>query len=473
MFLEKHNNLIDKSMKQQLIIIAILIVSSIGSSHAGLNISGTGRLIITAGSDAGAHDSPAFTQEGYYIGITVEKKLDDDFAISGGVWFNNSKITTSEQDNKGYYSEQDNIKASWDKTSMAIAGKLGKLEITNKGDVSDLSGWAGYVAPGAYSLDGFSALAYQGRNGLGNGQNSLLLGYGKTDIGIPRGTTRLNYYSKNINGFIFGMSVMESGGDSEWDAVKEGKATDGVENGVITIPDVEVAGVMVPATTTAQAKQHIIDKFLGEQKTWQQKSVAYGIRYATQNLLVGYSKNSYQAITRIRAVAGLVNSAETPMPIPLGNNYDDNTDQINGEYSVGWKGYRQHVRYIWGPVGFAYSKTEKVNNFSMTGSVSDVDARADEFKRATLDNVNTTYGIVFNYGAGQIGYNYQSEDYPIDEDGEQIVKQFGTAVIGINHQLTEGIEIYAQQISGEGDSDPTKDGFEKNQEVQIGLKVSF
>ena len=465
MFLENNNNLIDKSMKQKLIIIAILIVSSVASAHAALNISGTGRLIITAGSDAGTHDRSAFTQEGYYIGFTAEKRLKDDFVISGGVWFNNSKITTSEQDNKGYYREQDDINASWDKISMAISGKLGKLEITNKGDVSDLSGWAGYVAPGAYSLDGFSALAYQGRNGLGNGQNSLLLGYGKTDIGIPRGTTRLNYYSKNINGVIFGASVMESGGDSEWNAVKEGKATDGVLGGVITIPDVENDdGAMVPATV-AQAKQHIIDKFLGEQKTWQQESVAYGIRYATQNLLVGYSRNSYQAITRIRAVAGLEDSEGDPIAI--------GDDQINGEYSDGWKGYRQHARYILGPVGVAYSKTKKVNNFSMKGSVSDVAGRLDKFKRAAQDNVNTTYGIVFNYGAGQIGYNYQSEDYPILENGTQIVKQFSTAVVGINHQLTRGVEIYAQQITGEGDSDPTKDGFEKNQEVQIGLKVSF
>ena len=471
MFLEKHNNLIDKSMKQKLIIIAMLIVSSIASAHAGLNISGTGRLIVTAGSDAGAHDSSAFTQEGYYIGITADKRLNNDFTISGGVWFNNSKIITSAQDNKGYYGEQDNINASWDKTSMAITGKLGKFEVTNKGDVSDLSGWAGYVAPGAYSLDGFSALAYEGRNRLGDykNQNSLLLGYGKTDIGIPRGTTRLNYYSANLNGFIFGMSVMESGGDSVWDAVKEGKATDGVLGGVITIPHVEVEGAMVPATTIAQAKKYIMDKFLGEPETWHRESVAYGIRYAIQNLYLGYSRNSYQAIKRVWAVAGLEDSEGDS--IAVGDIH--NLDQINGEYSNGWKAERRYIHYILGPVGLAYSETAKLYSPPIRGSVSDESARADKFKRAAQDNINTTYGIVFNYGAGQIGYNYQSEDYPAIENGEQIVKEFGTSVIGINHQLTEGLEIYAQQITGEGDSDPTKDGFEKNQEVQFGLKVSF
>ena len=465
MFLEKHNNLIDKSMKQNIIIIAILIVSSIGLAHAELNISGTGRLIITAGSDAGTHDRSAFTQEGYYIGFTAEKRLDYELTISGGVWFKNSKIITTENDNKGYYAEQDNIETRWDKTSMAITGKLGKLEVTDKGDVSDLSGWAGYVAPGAYSLDGFSALAYEGRNGLENGQNSLLLGYGKTDIGIPRGTTRLNYYSANVNGFIFGMSLMESGGDLEWDAVKEGKAEDGVENGVVTIPDVAFGDVTAPATTVAHAQKHIIDKFLGEQNTWQQNSVAYGIRYTTQNLFLGYSRNSYQAIKKVRAVAGLVDSAGTEIAI--------GDAQINGEYSVGWKANRRHARYILGPIGVAYSQTKKIYNFPIMGGVSDISGRIDKFQRAAQDNVNTTYGIVFNYGAGQIGYNYQSEDYPRFENGEKIVKQFGTSVVGINHQLTEGLEIYVQQITGGGDSDPTKEGFETNQEVQIGLKVSF
>ena len=467
MFLEKHNNLIDKSMKQKLIIIAILIVSSISSSYAELNISGTGRLIITAGSDAGTHDSSAFTQEGYYIGITAEKRLDFELSISGGVWFKNSKIITTENDNKGYYAEQDNIETRWDKTSMAITGKLGKLEVTDKGDVSDLSGWAGYVAPGAYSLDGFSALAYQGRNRLGDNknQNSLLLGYGKTDIGIPRGTTRLNYYSANLNGFIFGTSLMESGGDLEWNAVKEGTAADGVENGVVTIPDVAFGNVTAPATTVAQAQKYIVDKFLGEQNTWHQRSVAYGIRYTTQNLFLGYSRNSYQAIKKVRAVAGLKDSAGTEIVI--------NDAQINGEYSNSWKGYRRHARYILGPIGVAYSETKKIYNFPIMGGASDISGRIDKFQRAAQDNVNTTYGIVFNYGAGQIGYNYQSEDYPRLENGEKIVKQFGTSVVGINHQLTKGLEIYVQQITGGGDSDPTKEGFETNQEVQFGLKVSF
>ena len=197
-----------KLLQASTAIIGVAMIAS--SAHAGLEISGTGRLMISMGGDLPGADSMQFDTEGYYIGFSGSKKTDSGLTLSGGAFLN---------DSKNFITESDNVNASWDKTNFAISGGFGKVEVTNKGDASNLSGTATYLEAAEYGFDALTP-AINGVGGTGTA-------FYKTSIEVPRGTTRINYYSPNINGFSAGFSMMESGGDAEYNGAKEGGSITG------------------------------------------------------------------------------------------------------------------------------------------------------------------------------------------------------------------------------------------------------
>ncbi len=187
-----------KLLKASTAIMSVAFVA--GTAHAETSIGGTGRLMIHMGSDNPSSDTMNFDQEGYYIGFSGSKKTDSGLTLAGGAYFN---------DSKNFKTETDNVNATWDKTSASVSGNFGKVEFTNKGDASNLSGTVTYLDAAEYGFDS-----------LTDSVNSSA-GLWRTNIEVPRGTTRINYTSPNINGLMFGVSMMNSGGDIEYDASKE------------------------------------------------------------------------------------------------------------------------------------------------------------------------------------------------------------------------------------------------------------
>ena len=446
-----------KLLKASTAIVGVALIAS--SAHANLEISGTGILGISLGSGEGSSDTMQFDQVGYYIGFSGSKKTDSGLTLSGGAFLD---------DSKGFNQEIDGIPATWDKTNFAISGDFGKVEVSNKGDASNLSGYSGYVAPGAGGLDGYGQL--------------VPTGYYKTNMEIPRGLTRINYYSPNINGFSAGFSMMESGGDSEYNAKTEASAASfsaEISNDAIAVDDTVVLAAGTAVWQTAVADYDAAKAAAAKNaESGHQSAIAIGVKYVSPfGLTFGYGNTSY---ARSYTVKGYQASS-----VSRATAFTDNKDaietafaaatdpaEINGEYSSGWTGTRLNIGYSIGPVSFGYTSTTKEDDVAKIAGVEQKDARETEGQKADQDNVNTTIGLSYNYGAGTVGYNSQTEDYQGIKDDTK-AETATVTVIGVVHTITPGVQAYLNQISGEADYDKSKEGFESASELVIGLNVSF
>ena len=493
-----------KLLQASTAIIGVAMIAS--SAHAGLEISGTGILGISLGSGEGKSDTMQFDQVGYYIGFSGSKKTDSGLTLSGGAFLD---------DSKAFNTEEDDIPAVWDKTNFAIAGGFGKVEVSNKGDASNLSGYSGYIAPGAGGLDGYGQL--------------VPMGYYKTNMEIPRGLTRINYYSPNINGFSAGFSMMESGGDSEYNGKKENgpfegrissalqslqapaqranpittafdALADGATAAQITaaretdataqtaelarldaldaplitanavVANAIVAGTATTSNPDGTGYSDLVTEAREKAAGGHQSAIAIGVKYvSTFGLTFGYGTTTYSQSKTLKGITANVSTLSDDAAANAIINSGIAND-VNGEYSNGWTGTRLNLGYSAGPFSVGYTSTVKEFAVAKIAGVEQKDARKTEAQKANLDNVNTTIGLSYNYGAGTVGLNTESEDYAGKGDKAETTT---VTVIGVIHTITPGVRAYLNQISGEGNYDVSKEGLESASELVIGLNVSF
>ena len=466
-----------KLLQASTAIIGVAMIAS--SAHANLEISGTGILGISLGSGEGSSDTMQFDQVGYYIGFSGSKKTDSGLTLSGGAYLDDSKGFNTERDGQNSEIEKnaDSNAATWDKTNFAISGDFGKVEVSNKNDASDLSGYSGYIAPGAAGLDGYGQLKPTG--------------YYKTNMEIPRGLTRISYFSPNINGFSAGFSMMESGGDSEFVAKTEASATSfSYESKPVLAADgTTVINAALPVATTLVQAQALpewteavgaYDKAKAKASTdaasGHQSAIAIGVKYVSPfGLTVGYGNTSYArsyTVKGYQASSFTTTTGDFTEKAAIDEAFAAATDpdNINGEYSSGWTGTRLNIGYAIGPVSFGYTSTTKEGDVKKVAGVELKDDRKTEAQKADLDDVNTTIGLSYNYGAGTVGYNSQTEDYAGKGDKAETAT---VTVIGVIHTITPGVQAYLNQISGEDNYDKSKEGLESASELVIGLNVSF
>ena len=401
-----------KLLQASTAIIGVAMIAS--SAHANLEISGTGRLMISLGSDYPGADSMQFDAEGYYIGFSGSKKTDSGLTLSGGAYLG---------DSKSFVEEGDNIAVDWDKTNFAISGDFGKVEVTNKGDASGLSGTATYLEAAEYGYDGLTPLMNNVTAG-GTGTYWYL-----TNIEVPRGTTRINYYSPNISGFSAGFSMMESGGNSEHDVTKDGAVA----------PALDADGM--PTAAVDVSKGH-------------KSAIALGFKYVSAfGLTFGYGSTSYSQSLTVK----------------------NGTTAENGEWSSGWSGTRINLGYKTGPFSAGFTTTTKENDLGKAAGVEGTKLSDGESADANLNN--TVIALKYNYGAGSVSFLTKTEDVAkLNADGTKDLtksENIASSIISVSHTVTPGVNAYFQSVSVEGEFDGSNAKRDSASELILGLTVSF
>ena len=426
-----------KLLQASTAIVGVAMIAS--SAHAALEISGTGRLMISMGGDAPGADTMQFDTEGYYVGFSGSKKTDSGLTLSGGAYLN---------DSKGFTDDSDNVNASWDKTSFAISGDFGKVEVTNKGDASNLSGTATYLEAAEYGFDALTPLLNEA-------------GFGKTNIEVPRGTTRINYFSPNINGFSAGFSMMESGGDSTYDVKKEGPIGSSVD--VVGTPgtrDGDGNLILVDTDTVAEGT-------VGDLDNPHQSAIALGVKYVSNfGLTFGYGNTTYSKSITV----------------------EGGTAAENGEYSTGWTGTRINLGYSVGAFSAGFTTTTQENDLEKRAGKEGVlrngvfvttgdNAKLADGDKAGNDSNNTVIALKYNYGAGSVSYLTKTEDVAKRKaDGTTDLKateDISASIISVSHTITPGVNAYLQSVSADYELDRSTKERDSASELILGLTVSF
>ena len=504
-----------KLLKASTAIVGVALIAS--SAHAGLEISGTGRLLISMGGDAPGADTMQFDAEGYYIGFSGSKKTDSGLTLSGGAYLNDTVINGV-----------DNASASWDKTNLALSGGFGKIEISNKGDASNLSGSATYLDAADYGFDGLSPIinasglpkrkadidTVDANNNefrddgsppispsanspvftIGNIARDSKLNFTKTYIEIPRGTTRINYYLPNIAGFSAGFSIMDSGGDGEFNAKTDsaspviGKDVDTSFNldatryGVVadnTPSEFRDPNPIAQALVAARKEAAGYDKSAGVNNNGRETAFAFGLKYAAPfGLTLGYGSTRYSQSKIVKGyTAEVMASSGERLMRPSSENHHDEVQTfvaslVNGEYLERWTGDRVNIGYSIGGLSVGYT----ISNQEFVTRIAGVELIPTAAEKARDNANNTEIALKYDYGKGSVSYQTKTEEAGFYDSASRAttisaventgkveraeyskIEDISASIISVNHEITPGVSLYLQSITVEGDFDRSND----------------
>ncbi len=311
-------------MKKLLITTTAIIGASMiaSAAHAESNVSASGSYtsIINLGGDDTVNDSMTFGGSTFDLAVNASKTTDAGLKLSAATSLD---ITGVDDPTTG------------NETSAAIAAGFGTVSFSNDGG----------SAAGVTTAEGLSP--------SWNGFSDQINGSVPSNAGIGASGNSITYTSPNINGLTFGYTMAENGGNSEYDASKEGTLVDSDNNDAFTAPE----------------DRHT-------------SYTGFGIKYSMAGAFVNFGSSSQETSVTVKG--------------------EENED-LNGKYGSSWSGSALSLGYATGPFAVRYSSVTKEHDpVTIAGTKADKEENIGTI--ADTDTNEVQIGFSFNYGAGKISY---------------------------------------------------------------------